>query len=251
MDKTTSPHGAVPERIDPEAEPIGVVSYHLAKYAFARDLIGADRVLDVACGVGYGSAFLADVAQRVVGIELASEAFEVARVRYASERCSFVQGDAERLPFDSKSFDVVVCFEGIEHFQHPDVHVAEVARVLRHEGCFLISTPHPDAHTHGSDNPYHLHEFDVATFRSMLEARFGRVELWGQRRRRTQAHSLAQRADVLGLRRIAWLRPVTRLVSRSVLRTAATDEATLDDFIIEPWSDDATEYIAICREPRP
>ena len=248
---TTSPHEGIPERIDPLKEPIGVVSYHLAKYAFARGIIGRERVLDVACGVGYGSAFLAEVSPSVVGLELASEAIDIARSRYLSGRCSFIQADAELLPIATASVGAVVCFEGIEHFRDPSAHLGEVARVLQHEGCYIVSTPHPDAHTHGDDNPFHLHEFDVESFRSILGSRFASVDLLGQRRKQSSSHAIAQRADILGLRRAAWMRPFTRLVSRSLLRTRPTEETMPDDFVIEPWTPDATEYVAVCRQPRP
>ena len=247
---TTSPHESVPERIDPLREPIGVVSHHLVKYAFARDNLKRGWILDIACGVGYGSAFLADSMGRVIGVDVSNEAVELARSRYTSDNCRFIQGDAQKLPIRAGAFDAVVCFEGIEHFAQPEEHLVEVGRVLRAGGVYLVSTPHPGAHTHGAENPFHLHEFDVTTFRAMLDRFFRSVELLGQVRKRTNAHVIAQRADVLGLRRSRWLRPASRFLSRSVLKTRPTEEARLEDFSIEPWTPEATEYLAVCRDPR-
>jgi hypothetical protein len=66
----------------------------------------------------------------------------------------------------------------------------------------------------------------------------------------TDAHRAAQKLDQLGLRRIAWLRPVTKWISRSALRTAPAEEATLDDLEIRPFEGEATEYVAVCSGPR-
>jgi SAM-dependent methyltransferase len=235
-----------PERIDPEDTVPGVVAYHLAKYAFAlRHISGT--VIDVACGVGYGTEFLGPHVKRAIGVEIADDAIAIARRRYRHDNIWFVRSNAERLPFPGLSADAVTCFEGIEHFANPESHLDEVVRVLRAGGVYIVSTPHPDAHPHGEDNPYHLHEFEPEVFEKLLRSRFPEVTVFGQRRVQTEAHRTAQRMDVLGLRKIAFLRPLTKRFSRSALMTTPNDEATLDDFVIEPFNDVASEYVAVCR----
>jgi ubiquinone/menaquinone biosynthesis C-methylase UbiE len=246
---TTSPEHGVPERIDPLKELPGVVAHHLKKYEFAKSQIGG-TVLDVACGVGYGSEFLGPACDRIVGLEIASEAIEIARARYRHDNVWFVQADAEHLPAADSSADAVTCFEGIEHFGDPEAHLAEVARVLKPEGLYFVSTPHPAAHVHGDDNPFHLHEFDPTSFEELLRRRFGSVSMFGQFRVQTKAHQAAQRFDKLGLRRMRWLRPFTKAVSRSALKTTPTEEATLDDFEIRTFQGEASEYIAVCSQPK-
>jgi SAM-dependent methyltransferase len=246
---TTSPERGVPERIDPLKEAQGVVAYHLKKYEFARARVSG-TVLDIACGVGYGTDFLGAACDRAIGVEIADEAIAVARARYSKANVWFVQGNAERLPFSDASADAVTCFEGIEHFLKPEAHLAEVARVLNPGGTYLVSTPHPNAHVHGTDNPFHLHEFNLAQFESILHARFGEVSLLGQFRAQTRVHRAAQRLDVLSLRKVAWLRPLAKALSRTALKTAPTEETTLEDFEIRSFEDEATEYLAICSRPR-
>ena len=115
--------------------------------------------------MGYGTAFLGPECSHVIGVEIAGEAIAVARDRYLMDNVWFVQSNAEHLPFADSFADAVTCFEGIEHFVNPEVHLTEVARVLKPEGIYFVSTPHPDAHAHGADNPFHLHEFDPKQFR--------------------------------------------------------------------------------------
>ena len=244
----SQPHEAWPERIDPLHEPPGVVAHHLKKYEFASQRVRG-LVIDVACGVGYGTAYLAPATERIVGVEIADEAIAIARERYQAESTWFVQADAEQLPFGDGVADAVTCFEGIEHFREPEVHLGEVVRVLRPDAVYIVSTPHPDANPHGEENPYHLHEFEPEAFETMLRDRFADVTMLGQRRLQTSVHRAAQRLDVLGLRRSRLLRPLLKRISRSALRTAPVDEATVADFVIEPFQSAALEYVALCREP--
>ena len=246
----TDAHDAWPERIDPVRDPAGVVAHHLKKYEFAQSYVRG-TVIDVACGVGYGTNFVASSTEMIVGLEIADDAVAVARERYLTPNAWFVQGDAEHLPFGSTTADAVICFEGIEHFGDPEAHLCEVARVLKADGVYLVSTPHPDANPHGEENPYHLHEFAPEQFETMLTARFATVSMFGQHRLQSASHRAAQRLDVLGLRKSRALRPLARRISRWGLRTVPVDEATLEDFAIEPFDTGSTEYVAICQHPMP
>jgi SAM-dependent methyltransferase len=143
----------------------------------------------------------------------------------------------------------VVCFEGIEHFRNLDNHIEEVARVLRADGVYVVSTPRKGAFPHADENPYHLHELDLDSFEAALMRQFRDVAVLGQRRVQTASHRLAQRSDVLGLRRIGWLRPLAKALSRSLFRTSPVDEATLSDFVIDRNAAVADEFVAVCRGP--
>jgi hypothetical protein len=103
---------------------------------------------------------------------------------------------------------------------------------------------------HGDDNPFHLHEFERERFEALLHTQFREVSMFGQFRVQSDAHRTAQKLDVLGLRKVAWLRPLAKKLSRTALKTAPTDEATLDDFEIRPFEGEATEYVAVCTHPR-
>jgi len=156
---------------------------HLHRYFFARALCRGLDVLDVASGEGYGAALLAQVAKSVVGVEIAAETVEHAQAAYAAPGLTFLQGDARRIPCPDHSFDAVVSFETLEHFYEHDEFLAEVRRVLRPGGQFIISSPERDVYSPagGTPNPYHARELTHAEFSALLRTNFGHVSMYAQR----------------------------------------------------------------------
>jgi SAM-dependent methyltransferase len=238
---------AYPERIVPDATSPGIVAIHLKRYDFARPLCAGKRVLDAACGVGYGTAFLAETAAEVVGVDVDESAIGYARDRYAQPNVEFIVDDLLELSLPDASFDVVVAFETIEHLRDQERYLSHVTRVLRPGGVYVVSTPRADRTTTQPDNPFHETELSRSDFEALLRRHFEDVELYGQRRLQTSRHRMLQRLDVLGLRkRLDFLRPASRL-----LGTPAMAEASLDDLVIDRTAlDRATELVAVCRGPR-
>jgi SAM-dependent methyltransferase len=234
-----------PERIVPDETEPGIVALHLKRYEFARPHCAEREVLDAGCGVGYGTAFLADTARHVVGVDRSEEAIAYARTRYARTNVEFEVADLLALPVPDDAFDVVCCFETIEHLSDQDAFVAEIRRVLRPGGLFLVSTPRADSTTDAPANPFHERELSPDDFERLLRSRFDDVELYAQRRPQTARHRALQRADVLGLRkRATFLRPL----ARRLLGTAPMAEVTSAELEIVPGRhEDATELIAVCR----
>jgi SAM-dependent methyltransferase len=233
-----------PERIVPDETSPGIVALHLKRYEFAAPFCRGGDVLDAGCGVGYGSAFLAGVARRVVGVDRDEQAIAYARERYARPNVEFRVGAVERLDLGDASFDAVCAFETIEHLDDVDAFLAEAARVLRPGGAFLVSTPRAEETTASPENPFHRMELSRDDFEALLRRFFGELELYGQRRLQTARHRLMQRADVLGLRkRLTFLRPASRL-----LGTAPMAEVTAGGVVIDREGlERATELVAVCR----
>jgi len=226
----------------------GILALHLKRYEFARGWCESADVLDAACGVGYGSAYLARTARNVVGVDRSADALDYARSEYARPNVQFVEGDLFALPFPDRAFDVVCAFEAIEHLDDQRAFLSEAARVLRPDGTLLVSTPRVDRTNSEPENPFHRIELSRADFEGLLREQFGEVDLYGQRRLQTRRHRFAQRLDVLGLRRrLPALRPASRL-----LGTPPTVDVSLDGIAISrDRLDDASELVAVCRSPRP
>jgi SAM-dependent methyltransferase len=154
-----------------------IESEHLHRYLYARELCRGKDVLDVACGEGYGSALLSQVAKSVLGIDSAQDVIEHARRSYTAANLRFACGDARCIEAETASIDVVVSFETLEHLAEQDTFLKELRRVLRPDGIVIISTPDRDNYVNPEPNPYHLRELTRAELTSLLSRHFGHVFL--------------------------------------------------------------------------
>lgn len=169
------------ERLVPDALADGDVTgrdtlrLHLERYDFAARRARPGRVLDCACGVGYGTRRLVDRCDAVteaVGVDLSPDAVAYARERYGHPRISFRASDAMSLE-EPDGFDTVVSLETIEHVPDPEGFVERLVALLRPGGVLVASVPT----TPSVDlNPHHRHDFTARSFRRML-ARRGLHEL--------------------------------------------------------------------------
>lgn len=155
-----------------------VEAEHVARYAWAAQFVEGRRVLDAACGEGYGAQMLlAAGAAEVVGVDIAEEVIAELRERELGA-ATFDVGDVCGLPYDDDEFDIVVSFETIEHVSDPGLALDEFARVLRPNGILVVSTPNRDVYTPG--NPFHLRELTPNELESQLLARFPSVAMCRQ-----------------------------------------------------------------------
>ena len=156
---------------------------HLHRYAVAIEYVKDKVVLDIACGEGYGAAMLSSVAQKVFGVDISSEAINHARHKYQSEKIEFRIGSCSKIPLSDHSVDAVVSFETIEHHDQHDAMMAEVKRVLKPGGILVISSPDKYNYSDvpGYNNPFHVKELYCDEFKSLLNAYFQNVSIFGQR----------------------------------------------------------------------
>jgi SAM-dependent methyltransferase len=167
----------IPDQVDPD-----LLNEHLARYVFAARLATRKRVLDAGCGVGFGSAELANAAATVIGVDQSAEAVEYAREHYVLPNLRFEQGDCGALPAADGSIDLVVAFEVIEHLENWRGFLHEARRVLAPNGQFIVSTPnklyYAESRRQAGPNPFHVHEFEFDEFRSELTQVFPHVALF-------------------------------------------------------------------------
>ena len=170
------------ERLIPGEVDVDLLNEHMARYHFAARLARGKRVLDAGCGAGYGSAALAEIAERVTGIDVAQEAVDHARAHYAHANLAFEQASCTKLPYADGAFDLVVAFEVIEHLEEWREFLQEARRVLAPSGQFIVSTPNRLYYTEsrGAEgaNPFHVHEFDFAEFNAELKQFFPHVSMF-------------------------------------------------------------------------
>jgi SAM-dependent methyltransferase len=170
------------ERFTPEC--VREIRYeHYHRYAFAVELVRGRKVLDAACGEGYGAALLAGAAASVTGVDISSDSIEHAARRYRAGNLEFHAADCLSLPFEADSFEAIVSFETLEHLSDHDGLLREFRRVLAPSGFLLLSSPDKAVY---SDRQQQRNEFHVRElYRDELEALLGRhfpaYRLWGQK----------------------------------------------------------------------
>jgi SAM-dependent methyltransferase len=163
----------------------GEIKYeHLHRYALSQVFVRDKEVLDIACGEGYGAAFLAKYARTVCGIDIDTEIIEHAQREYGGhENLEFRVGSCDAIPMPDESVDVVTSFETIEHHDRHGEMLREIRRVLRPDGHLIISSPNRPIYSErsGFSNPFHVKELDYEEFVDLLKQHFAYVEVYGQK----------------------------------------------------------------------
>jgi len=168
---------------------------HLAVYEWIAARVHGRRVVDLACGEGYGSAVLARTAASVVGVDANPDAFEHARLKYTSAGVAF---ERDMIETWSGDVDCVVFLQTIEHVQDPDAVLARLRDLVGADGVVYVSTPNvltlaPEG-AERSGNPWHVREYRPVEYRTLCARHFGRVDLLGLfHARKLRAHQLAIR----------------------------------------------------------
>lgn len=145
---------------------------HESIYAFASSWAGDLRVLDAACGTGYGSYLLARAgARKVVGVDRNPARIRFAARRFRSPGLSFQVGDCEGLDFPPDSFDLVVSSNTLEHLPDPSRFLQGVSKTISPGGQLLVAVPpvlsETDQREHGT-NPNHVSNLSVRAWRDLL-----------------------------------------------------------------------------------
>jgi SAM-dependent methyltransferase len=215
---------------------------HLVVYEWIAERVAGKRVVDMACGEGYGSDVLAASAAAVVGVDANPEAHEHARLRYVRPNLRFERDLVESY---SETCDAVVFLQTIEHVEDAGAILDHFRSMLAPGGIAYVSTPNlltlapPGAVK--SDNPWHVHEYRADEFGSLCRDHFGRVEVLGLfHARRLRAHELAIRCG--------WDRVHRALRLTGPFYDRFTPSISTSDFALRAGDlDRALDFLAVCH----
>lgn len=174
-----NPHDSIPERFIPQKMHGELVeAEHLARYHWATAFCSGARVLDAGCGIGYGAELLHRAgAKEVTAVDISQAVVEVAR-QSVSPEVICAEADVRSLPYPDDSFDLVVCFEVLEHVEKQNQVITEFRRVLHPDGLMLISSPNRARYVPG--NPHHKHEFLRDELQAALSEHFSAARIISQ-----------------------------------------------------------------------
>jgi ubiquinone/menaquinone biosynthesis C-methylase UbiE len=157
---------------------------HWHRYHAIQHLVAGKRVLDLACGEGYGSALISRSALTVSGVDISSDAIAHAKNVYSTQtNLKFVEASCTKLPFADHSFDVVVSFETIEHITEHDAFLDEIKRVLTADGLLIISSPNKAEYSDARNfqNEFHVKELYRDELAQLIAKRFAHTTWFSQR----------------------------------------------------------------------
>jgi len=169
------------ERFTPECvREIWYEHYH--RYALAKNFVNNKKILDAACGEGYGSHILAGYAKNVIGVDIDEKSIFHAKEKYKKSNLKYIQASCTNLPFDDNSFDVIVSFETLEHLAEQQHMLIEFNRVLKNDGLLMISTPDKEHYSDatGFTNEYHVKELYKDEFKTLLDTHWKNQQWYSQ-----------------------------------------------------------------------
>ena len=149
------------------------------RYHFARGLSENKDVLEIGCGAGLGLGYLAKFAKKVVGGDIDPKNVSLGKVYYKGRQNITVDSmDAHNLVLPDGSFDLLLLYEAIYYLKDPQKCIAEVARVLRKDGVFIICTVNKDWEDF-HPSPYTYRYFSVPELYELIKKYFREVRLYG------------------------------------------------------------------------
>lgn len=241
---------------------------HMARYLAASELAQGRRVLDAGSGAGYGASMLKEAGARMVhGVDADPHAVRWATTHFEAGAVTFALDDCERLETVSAGWDLICCFEVIEHLQTPELFLQRVGHLLAPGGALVVSTPErastPPFVAGRPRNPFHVHEWYRHEFAELVGRHFADVEM----RVQVESTALRSRLDaVTALRHglmisnplltLVWRKwPFKRKADRAWSKLMGLAMPSISDFPVVPGAL-ASSYgvprfnFAICRHPK-
>lgn len=162
------------ERLVTSVDAIHGVVEHLHRYALAMQISKDRVVLDIASGEGYGSYLISKNARKVYGVDIDNISVLHAQAKYAfRDNLEYLCGSTSNIPLPDNSIDMVISFETLEHHDEHDKMMVEILRVLKNDGCLLLSSPEKSIYKQRDpNNPYHIKELSFEELDKILNKYF-------------------------------------------------------------------------------
>jgi 2-polyprenyl-3-methyl-5-hydroxy-6-metoxy-1,4-benzoquinol methylase len=219
---------------------------HLVVYEWIRARVGGLRVIDMACGEGYGTNVLAGTATSAVGVDANPEAHEHARLRYTAPNVRFARDLVETF---AEPADAVVFLQTIEHVRNPDEVLEHFKGLVAGSAAPLVVVSTPNLLTlapegaEKSENPWHIKEYRAQEFRDLCEAHFSAVEVLGL------FHARMLAVHQLAIEKLRWDDIHKALRITKPFYDRFTPAISVKDFTLtaDRPLDGALDFVAVCR----
>ena len=144
---------------------VSTIQAHLQRYMWALSYCANKNVLDVGCGIGYGTYMVGCVALSATGIDISTEAIEECKDNYWND---FFVYDIEQYEADH-CFDVVIAFEVIEHIENMQAGITNIKKAVTDDGIILISMPI----NQGNNEFHHGRDYSCEDWIQFIDNNFG------------------------------------------------------------------------------
>ena len=147
-----------------------VLNLYIERYSFAAQHIKGKKVLDIACGSGYGTTILAQASLgdiKCIGVDIDKDVIEYAIRRHRRTGLDFYACNAMEFK-SAEKFDTIVSIETIEHLPDPTAFIDHLSDLLADHGVIIASVPVTPS---VDGNPYHLNDFTEKSFVRLFEQR--------------------------------------------------------------------------------
>lgn len=230
------------ERILLEKETPLMIARHFCAYKFTGQFVSGKNVLDIGCGEGYGSNFLADLAKQVLGLDYNAEVIAYAQGKYQKENLRFICLDVDNLSDLTQKFDLICSFQNIEHIRNADKLLNNINNLLEDKGLFICSTCNMKDASPGRDEPFnkfHVREYLAEEFQGLLNKHFKEVRMFGLKRGLWLR--LCRRLKKIGLFNLLpnRLDPVKNFYAKATYKNFYFTHQDLDSCL---------DFIAVCRK---
>lgn len=165
--------------------PMVIIREHLVRYTLALQSVYDKDVLDIACGTGYGMYLMSYWAKSITGYDIDRKTIKAVKRDFEMKAPAFIEVrdlDTEIKLSNNlvQNFDVITCFETLEHLENPEQLILNIKKHLRPNGVFYFSTPNKPNLV--DKNKFHKSVFNLDIWEELLAEHFpGKKRIiWGQ-----------------------------------------------------------------------